>query len=90
MAQIERPVSWKLQELGMSNMNFFTTNVIQFVSGTITTFSQGDGTKAKSKQFSEFATGFRKITSYPLYELFFGGNGCSAWANVLFHDIEYS
>ena len=39
---------------GMSNMNFLIADVIQFVSGTMTTFSQADGTKIKSEQFSEF------------------------------------
>ena len=40
----------------MSNMNFLTADVIQFVSGTIITFSQGDATKTKSKKFSEFGS----------------------------------
>ena len=34
-------------------MNFQTAYVIQFVSVTKTTFSQGGATKIKSKQFSE-------------------------------------
>ena len=40
----------------MSNMNFLIADVILFVSGTMTTFSQGDGTKIKPKQFSEFGS----------------------------------
>ena len=40
----------------MFNKNFLTADVIQFVSGTMTTFSQGDGTKIKSKQFSVFSS----------------------------------
>ena len=32
----------------MSIMNFLIADVIQFVSGTMATFSQGDGTKIKS------------------------------------------
>ena len=36
----------------MSNMNFLIGDVIQFVSGTIITFSQGDASRIKSKQFS--------------------------------------
>ena len=38
----------------MSNMNFLIADVIQFVSGTMITFSQRGVTKIKSKQFSEF------------------------------------
>ena len=37
-------------------MNFLIADVIQFVSGTMTTFSQGDAAKIKSKQFSEFGS----------------------------------
>ena len=40
----------------MSNMSFLTEDVIQFVSGTVTTFSQGDGTKISSTQSSEFGS----------------------------------
>ena len=38
----------------MSNMNLLIADVIPFVSGTLTTFSQGDGTKIKSKHLEEF------------------------------------
>ena len=38
-------------------MNVLIADVIQFVSGTMTSFSQGGATKIKSKQFLEF--GFR-------------------------------
>ena len=41
---------------GMSNMSVLIEDLIQFVSGTMTTFSQGDGTKIKSKQFLEFGS----------------------------------
>ena len=44
----------------MSNMSFLTGDLIQFVSGTMTTFSHGDGTKINLKQFSEF--GFQTDT----------------------------
>ena len=40
----------------MSNMSFLTKDLIQFVSGTMTTSSQGDGTKINSKQFLEFGS----------------------------------
>ena len=36
--------------------NFLITNVIQFVSDTMIAFSQEDGTKIRSKQFSEFGS----------------------------------
>ena len=37
-------------------MSFLTEDLIQFVFGTMTTFSQGDGTKINSRQFSEFGS----------------------------------
>ena len=37
-----------------SNMSFLIEDFMQFVSGKMTTFSQGDETKIKSEQFSEF------------------------------------
>ena len=46
----------------MSNVSFLTEDLIQFVSGTMTTFSQGDGTKINSKQFSEFGSQTDTIT----------------------------
>ena len=46
----------------MSNMSFLTEDLIQFVSGTMTTFSQGDGTKINSKQFSEVSSQTDTIT----------------------------
>ena len=46
----------------MSNMSFLIEDLVQFVSGTITNFSQGDGTKTKSKQFSEFGSQTNAIT----------------------------
>ena len=51
-----KATSWKLPGLGMSNITFLTEDLIQFVSGTITTFLQGDGTKINSKHFSEFGS----------------------------------
>ena len=46
----------KLLGLGMSNMSFLIEDLIQFVSGTMTPFLQGDGTKIRSNQFSEFGS----------------------------------
>ena len=46
----------------MSNMNFLIVYVIQFVFGIMITFSQGDATKIKSKQFSEFGYQTGSIT----------------------------
>ena len=46
----------------MSNMSFLIEDLIQFVYGTMTTFSQGDGTKIESKQFSEFGSQTDTIT----------------------------
>ena len=40
----------------MSNVSFLTEDLIQFVSDTMTTSLQGDGTKINSKQFSEFGS----------------------------------
>ena len=60
MTQFLRPISWKLPGLGMSNMSFLIVDVIQFVSGTMTTFLQKDGTIIRSKQFSKFCS--RTIT----------------------------
>ena len=40
----------------MVNMNFLMQDVIQLMSGKLTTFSRGGGTKIKSKQFSEFGS----------------------------------
>ena len=40
----------------MSNMSIFIAVVLQCVSGTMTTISQEDETKIKSKQFSEFGS----------------------------------
>ena len=47
----------------MSNMNFLIADVIQFASGKRITFSQGDATKIKSKQFLEF--GCRTMCNKP-------------------------
>ena len=38
----------RLLGLGISIVNFLIADMIQFVFGTMTTFSQGDGTKIKS------------------------------------------
>ena len=46
----------------MSNVSFLTEDLIQFVSDTMTTFSQGDGTKISSKQFLEFGSQTDTIT----------------------------
>ena len=53
---------WTLPGLGITNMNFLIADVIQVVSDTITTFSQGSAAKIKSEQFSEF--GSRTIEPY--------------------------
>ena len=45
----------------MPNLNSVIAAVIQFVSGTMITFSQGDATKIKTKRFSDF--GSRTIQS---------------------------
>ena len=37
----------------MFNMNFLIADVVWFVFGTMTTFSLGDATKVKSRNFSE-------------------------------------
>ena len=49
------PTCWKLPRLGMSNMNFVIADMIQFVSGRMTTFAQGDGTKIKSSSSQSLA-----------------------------------
>ena len=43
-------------------MSFLIEDLIQFVTGKMTTLSQGDGTKVKSKQFLEFASQTNTIT----------------------------
>ena len=48
--------------LGMSNMSFLTEDLMQFVFCTMATFSQGDGTKINSMQFSEFRSQTHTIT----------------------------
>ena len=55
-AHIKRHIFWKLPGLGISNMNFLIVDVIQFVSGTMITFSQGGAAKIKSKQLSEIGS----------------------------------
>ena len=47
---------WKVPGLGMYSTNFFIADVIQTLSDTKMTFSQGDATKVKSKQLSEFGS----------------------------------
>ena len=42
-----KAISWKLPGLGRSNMNFMIADAIQFPSGTMTIFSNGDRTKIK-------------------------------------------
>ena len=49
-------ISWKLQGFDMSNVNFLIADVIPFVSGLMTIFTQEDGTKRKFKQFSEYGS----------------------------------
>ena len=51
----------KLLGLGMFNMTFLIADVIYLVSGTIITFSQGDATKIKCKQFSIFGSQTNKF-----------------------------
>ena len=46
----------KLLGLGLSNMSFLIEDLIQFVPGTMTPFLQGNGTKIRSNQFSEFGS----------------------------------
>ena len=53
---VKKPIFCKLLGLGISNMNFLIADVIQFVSGTVITFSQGGAAKIKSKQFSKFGS----------------------------------
>ena len=48
-------------------MNFLIANVIQFVSGTMTTFSQGDGTKIKSTMIQ--SGDISKLSAMVLYHL---------------------
>ena len=62
---LKRPIFWKLPGLGIFNMNFLITDVILFASGTMIIFKQGDTTKIKSKQFSEFRfwTSFQSLNS---------------------------
>ena len=50
----------------MSIMNFLIADVIQFVSGTMTTFSQGDGTKIKS-DMTQISVGIYKLSTMDLY-----------------------
>ena len=49
-------IPFKLLGLGMSNMNFLICRYDIFLSDTQINFSQGDATKIKSKQFSEFGS----------------------------------
>ena len=51
----------------MSIMNFLIADVIQFVSGTMTTFSQGDGTKIKSNMIQ--SGDIYKLSTIDLYHL---------------------
>ena len=44
----------------MSNINFLIADVIQFVSDTITTSSQGDGTKSNLSSSQSLAPGLFK------------------------------
>ena len=60
---------WKLPELGIYNVIFLIADVIQLVSGTMTTFSQGDGTKTKSKHFSDFASRINTGYNFPSFGL---------------------
>ena len=46
----------------MFNVSFLTGDLIQFVPDTMTTFSQGDGTKIDSELFSEFGSQTDTIT----------------------------
>ena len=43
-------------KIGMPSMNYLIADVIQFVSGTMTSFSRGDATKIKSMNFAEFGS----------------------------------
>ena len=51
----------------MSIMNFLIADVIQFVSGTMRTFSQGDGTKIKSNMTE--SVDIYKLSAMDLYHL---------------------
>ena len=51
----------------MSIMNFLIADVIQFVFGTMTTFSQGDGTKIKSNMVQ--SGDIYKLSTMDLYHL---------------------
>ena len=48
-------------------MNFLIADVIQFVSGTMTTFSQGDGTKIKPNMTQ--SVDIYKLSAIDLYHL---------------------
>ena len=50
----------------MSIMNFLIADVIQFVSGTMTTFSQGDGTKIKS-DMTQISVDIYKLSTRALW-----------------------
>ena len=53
----------------MSNMNFVIAGVIQFVSGTMTIFSEGDGTKIRSKQSSQFSEFGCRTTKFGIFSI---------------------
>ena len=57
----------RLLELGIFIMNFLIADVIQFVLGTMTTFSQGDGTKIKSNMIQ--SGDVYKFSTMNLYHL---------------------
>ena len=65
------PSSPRLLGLGISIMNFLIVDVIQFVFGTMITFSQGDGTKIKSSmiQIGDIYK-FSTMNLFPLSTLF--------------------
>ena len=59
---IKRPIFWKLPGFGIYNMNFLITEMIQFVSGKMRTFSQRGAAKLRSKQFSEFGSRTKSLS----------------------------
>ena len=53
---IKRPIFWKLPGFGISNKNFLITDVIEFLSGTMITFSAGGGGGGGVRQKSNLSS----------------------------------
>ena len=50
---------WRLPGIGISNMNFMIADVIEFVSGTMITFSKGVQQKSNQSSFQSLAPGLQ-------------------------------